>query len=78
MTGDGLAALVRDVGPYDTPFAARVRRAVAEIHRLRELVKAAEWAEREPGQCSWCGGPFGDRGAHTADCPAFLENGDVR
>jgi hypothetical protein len=85
MTGDELSALVRDVGPYDTPFAGRVRRAVAEIHRLRELVKDAE-ARGQWGHCStchncpWCGydATLDTKRKHAPECPAFTESGDVR
>ena len=70
----------------DGRFVAEARtllpEALAEIARLRALVKEAEWADRdhwEPpdGFCPWCSAAASDRD-HAADCPAFHPNGEVR
>lgn len=62
---------------------------VAEVRRLRGLIKAAEWFagvggyDSESG-CPWCesdgfypSSKLG-HGRHAADCPAFTPDGRVR
>lgn len=47
--------------------------ALAEIRRLRELVKEAELIDQ--GHCHWC---LDVRGVHSDRCPAFTPDGEVR
>jgi len=61
------------------------RELVAEVRRLRGLVKIAEWLGPDMGRktysCPWCEACFApdeDRAYHDADCPAFAATGDVR
>jgi len=43
--------------------------------RLRALVKDAEWALGEHGECLWCPD---DRPRHAVGCPAFTPEGVVK
>lgn len=85
MTDDELKAIEAEaLGDCSNCFAL-----VAEVRRLRELVKAAEWFcgigayDSEHG-CPWCESDgFYEhsklgKGRHEATCPAFTEGGDVR
>lgn len=58
-------------------LAEQVPTLVAEVRRLRGLIKKAEWSSREQTgcYCPWCD-HYAD-GKHT-DCPAFTESGEVR
>jgi hypothetical protein len=52
---------------------------VAEIRRLRGLIKEAELAADTANiacACPWCGSMVQE--PHAADCPAFTEDGRVR
>lgn len=56
---------------------------VAEVRRLRALVKRAEssgsgeWAKKT--NCPWCNYAVGDwKRRHSPECPAFTESGAVR
>ncbi len=93
---DALYAHFRDVhaalGEWDDKeltAAGSVRRLVANVERLRGLIKDAEstacfcspamesgchWCEAHVWE-SECDGRFGE---HEPDCPAFTEGGDVR
>lgn len=63
---------------------------VAEVRRLRGLLKRAEWAGYheclggDEGVCPWCDvekvmGPIGQPpGQHEPSCPAFTTKGDAR
>lgn len=56
---------------------------VAEVRRLRGLIKAAECQGAEQyaihANCPWCGyAPGNHKRSHAPECPAFTENGDVR
>lgn len=62
-----------------------LREALAEIRRLRGLVKSVERAgDTFPSggcpACPWCGATVDDRRAepHREDCPAFTPEGAVR
>lgn len=59
------------------------RALVAEVRRLRGLVKSAETMGipmgSETRNCPWCGYAHGDwKRKHSPECPAFTESGDVR
>ena len=59
-----------------TVLCASVPALVAEVRRLRALVKQAEWASGgayEWETCPWCNAdrPRGGKGGHYDDCPAF-------
>lgn len=71
----------------DLAFCSRARAdvpaLVAEVRRLRELVKAAELNGCYPtevrGNCPWCGyAPGNHKRSHAPECPAFTENREVR
>jgi hypothetical protein len=61
--------------------ASDVPALVAEVRRLRGLVKDAECDGAEPYAarycCPWCGKGSGSA-QHAPECPAFHENGEVR
>jgi hypothetical protein len=81
-TRDGEACdLCRADPPSDVPAL------VAEVRRLRGLIKSAEWFHYDDVKmCPWCGASevrelYGiDRAArlHESDCPVFTPDGDVR
>jgi len=73
----------------DAEFVAHARSDVpallAEVERLRGLIKAAELTSRpDPVRgvafgCPWCGLRCGrDRMIHASDCPAFTPEGKVK
>jgi hypothetical protein len=45
---------------------------IAEVRRLRGLIREAEWAATCQGdsECPWCQA-WAFQGEHRADCPAF-------
>ena len=49
---------------------------LADLDRLRALVKASEFPASRTGR--WCCHCLGPSGGHTADCPAFTPEGEVR
>lgn len=56
----------------------QVKELLAEVHRLRWLIKEAEKSDRGD-TCPWCQYYVGDfKRKHAPECPAFTENGDVR
>lgn len=70
--------------PYEEECAEMLPKVLAEIRRLRALVKKAEAADAGPGEfdhCPWCGTDLGmDRSKrkHAPDCEAFTVDGEVR
>ncbi len=60
------------------------RELVAEVRRLRALIKDAESVSTDggwPPGCPWCSAVMetqAGRSGHRARCPAFTESGDVR
>jgi hypothetical protein len=87
MTDDELKfAECREFGPEGNETVAVL---VAEVRRLRALIKDAEWFsgvgeyDSEYG-CPWCKSDgfykFGKlgHGKHAPECPAFHEDGSVR
>lgn len=50
---------------------------LAEVARLRTLIKAGEWGALGEMGCSWCARMPRDR-EHTYDCPAFTSEGLVK
>lgn len=57
---------------------------LAEIDRLRDLIKEAEWSDYaevlggDEGVCPWCGAFKCDGDRHVDDCAAFTPEGCVR
>lgn len=57
---------------------------LAEIERLRGLIKAAEWSayhetpRGDEGVCPWCEVEKADGTGHDMECPAFVRDGGVR
>ena len=61
----------------DERIDATVAALVAEVERLRGLVKSQEWGQYDDvggSSCLWCGS---SRRPHV-DCPAFTSDGEVR
>lgn len=56
--------------------AAALPAALAEIRRLRGLVKEAEWSNGI--ECFHCNAWVPDSPKHDADCPAFTPDGEVK
>jgi hypothetical protein len=84
MTDDELTKLAADAAtepPNGDPWARDVVRLVAEVMRLRGLIKQAEWFsgigyhDNESG-CPWC--EADGYGKHNPNCPAFDIDGTVR
>lgn len=85
MTDDDLKALeiVCDVNDGEKYIEARTdmtpacRRLIAEVRRLRGLVKRMEWIADDMGVfCRYCDNA--QFAGHRADCMAFTESGKVR
>lgn len=78
---DGLAAIERrvDTTRYSDTFVRElvfedVPALIAEVHRLRGLIRRAEEARsvEAPGYCCWCGYAWWHPdGHHDPTCPAF-------
>lgn len=56
---------------------------LAEVERLRGLIKAVEWVGSccYDSFCAWCGSPQSydqRKTGHNDDCPTFTKSGDVR
>lgn len=49
---------------------------VAEVRRLRGLIKQIESAARQGAACPYCDSWIAER--HAADCPAFNPDGTVK
>lgn len=85
MTDDELKA-IEDGTPADMRYgegtrAHDVRLLVAEVRRLRGLVKQAEFSNAYGdfnGTCRWCGKDPTLGNAHEDNCPAFTPDGSVR
>ncbi len=85
----GRYALTRETAEFVAAARSVVPELIAEVERLRELVKDAECAGWRgpvvtPGACPWCVGEFrifGGNGStvlHAVDCPAFGPEGEVK
>lgn len=68
-----------DLGDMRLTHDTDVPELIAEVRRLRGLIKRAEWEGMCCGcnLCPWCGQRKGES-PHTERCPAFTENGEVR
>jgi hypothetical protein len=94
VTDEELKAIDEKAGVYERDgmqfvHMPDVRALVAEVRRLRGLIKKAEWYsgaggfESEHG-CPWCDSDgyyessHVGHGKHQEDCPAFTRNGDVK
>ena len=87
MTNEELKALCANPCEWTLhDVSSEVPALLAEIERLRGLIKAAEWSgyhetpRGDEGVCPWCDVEFYTRpeGEHAIACPAFTESGDVR
>lgn len=84
MTADELEAVRKrvwhDSKRYQTTDRAERALLLAEVDRLRALVKEAEFKAEgghwDEAVCPWCDANSFRK--HTPQCPAFTENGDVR
>lgn len=77
---EGIAKMDRMPGQPPADLLPAVRLLAGDRTRLRALIKAAEWADNlhDANACPWC---TADRLAdekHTAKCPAFTPEGEVR
>jgi hypothetical protein len=83
---DAIEARAKDAARFtmEAGDAADCLALIAEVRRLRGLVKAAEAAAPHLGErhanCPWCGyWSMGDvKRKHAPECPAFTESGDVK
>lgn len=83
MTDEELRAIEAADAKYGSPDVPGIPALVAEVRRLRGLVRDAETEGCEPtaskGYCPWCGYMCGDwKRRHAPECEAFTEGGDVR
>jgi hypothetical protein len=65
--------------------ADQSRKLIAEVRRLKEIIKEVQFSTSEDpgiGECPWCCGQrsrrLGDGGGHFDNCPAFNPDGTVR
>lgn len=81
------ARLAPDIENGGRAATDTVETLIAEVRRLRGLIKDAEWADTAAGEvesCPWCGGAakggkaWGLYEGHKPGCPAFSALGVMR
>lgn len=83
MTEERLKEIEDHMGEWDHVTVPDGHELIAEVRRLRALVKECEVEESESGNCPFCyayrsKNSYSPIEPHKSNCPAFLPDGTVR